>query len=178
MRSSPVALVSARRMRDGDSLQLPWFQHTSCRDRALPTVAQPELAESGPDVSAARLRVHPRILRGWEERFAPLLAEHICRKRKGQAGRRWYLDETYLDETYLKVKGKGFLVPRHRPGRQSMDSMLSATWDMTAAQHFFRSGQSMANVLPAQVTTDGHSCFLELQTGETVSSDSGTCGDR
>ncbi len=40
-------------------------------------------------------------VREWEERFAPLLAEHIRRKRKGKMGRRWY-----VDETYLKVKGK------------------------------------------------------------------------
>src|SRR3954449_7196048 len=40
-------------------------------------------------------------VREWEERFAPLLAEHIRRKRKGKVGRRWY-----VDETYLKVNGK------------------------------------------------------------------------
>jgi putative transposase len=40
-------------------------------------------------------------VRDWEERFTPLLAEHIRRKRKGKACRRWY-----VDETYLKVKGK------------------------------------------------------------------------
>jgi putative transposase len=40
-------------------------------------------------------------VREWEERFAPLLAEQIRRKRKGKLGRRWY-----ADETYIKVKGK------------------------------------------------------------------------
>ena len=40
-------------------------------------------------------------VREWEERFAPLLAGHIRRKRKGKPGRRWY-----VDETYLKIKGK------------------------------------------------------------------------
>ena len=34
-------------------------------------------------------------VRDWEERFAPLLAEHIRGKRKGKVGRRWYADETY-----------------------------------------------------------------------------------
>ena len=33
--------------------------------------------------------------REWEERFAPLLAEQLRRKRKGRAGRRWYVDETF-----------------------------------------------------------------------------------
>ena len=40
-------------------------------------------------------------VREWEERFAPLLAEQLRRKRKGKVGSRWY-----VDETYLKVKGK------------------------------------------------------------------------
>src|SRR5689334_25441581 len=40
-------------------------------------------------------------VREWEERFAPLLADRIRRKRKGKVGRRWY-----VDETYIKVKGK------------------------------------------------------------------------
>lgn len=31
-------------------------------------------------------------VREWEERFAPLLAEHLCRKRKGKTGSRWYVD--------------------------------------------------------------------------------------
>jgi putative transposase len=33
-------------------------------------------------------------VREWEQRFAPLLAEHLRRKRKGKAGSRWYVDET------------------------------------------------------------------------------------
>ena len=32
-------------------------------------------------------------VRDWEKRFAPLLGEHLRRKRKGKAGSRWYLDE-------------------------------------------------------------------------------------
>lgn len=40
-------------------------------------------------------------VRAWEERFAPLLAEQLRRKRKGQSGRQWF-----VDETYVKVRGK------------------------------------------------------------------------
>src|SRR3954454_17786776 len=48
-------------------------------------------------------------VRDWEERFAPLLAEHLRRKRKGKLGHRWY-----VDETYLKSKWKMLLpVSRH-----------------------------------------------------------------
>jgi transposase-like protein len=94
-------------------------------------------------------------VREWEERFAPLLAEQIRRKRKGKVGRRWY-----VDETYLKVKGKWCYLYRaiDRDGNL-VDSMLSATRDMYAAQRFFRSAQSVANTVPTQVTTDGHDSY-------------------
>jgi len=84
-------------------------------------------------------------VRDWEERFAPLLAERIRRKRKGKIGRRWY-----VDETYLRVKGKWCYLYR---------AMLSATRDMDAAQRFFRSAQSMITAAPKQVTTDGHDSY-------------------
>src|ERR671919_2222553 len=91
-------------------------------------------------------------VREWEARFAPLLTEHLRRKRKGKAGKRWY-----VDETYLKVKGKWCYLYRaiDREGNL-VDSMLSATRDMNAAQRFFRSARSMVNSAPTQVTTDGH----------------------
>ncbi|GHP00306.1 hypothetical protein KSF_103530 [Reticulibacter mediterranei] len=40
-------------------------------------------------------------VRDWEVRFAPLLAEHLRVNRCGQAGKSWY-----VDETYIKVHGK------------------------------------------------------------------------
>src|SRR3954470_8035589 len=94
-------------------------------------------------------------VREWEERFTPLLAEHIRRKRKGKAGRRWY-----VDETYLKVKGRWCYLYRaiDREGNL-VDSMLSPTRDMAAAQRLFRSAQSMVNSTPTQVTTDGHDSY-------------------
>ena len=33
-------------------------------------------------------------VRDWEARFAPLLADQLRRKRHGQAGKSWYVDET------------------------------------------------------------------------------------
>jgi putative transposase len=110
-------------------------------------------------------RVNTALLRGfeftheavreWEERFAPLLADQIRRKRKGKVGRRWY-----VDETYLKVKGKWCYLYRaiDRDGNL-VDSMLSPTRDMDAAQRFFLSARSMVNSVPTQVTTDGHGSY-------------------
>lgn len=92
-------------------------------------------------------------VRDWEERFAPLLAEHVRRRRK--VGGRWY-----VDETYLKVKGKWSYLYRaiDREGNL-VDSMLSATRDMAAAQRFFRGALSVVGEAPQQVTTDGHDSY-------------------
>ena len=40
-------------------------------------------------------------IRDWEARFAPLIRDQLRTKRRGQAGKSWY-----VDETYLKVHGK------------------------------------------------------------------------
>ena len=94
-------------------------------------------------------------VRDWEERFAPLIAEQLRRNRKGKVGRRWY-----VDETYLKVKGKWSYLYRaiDRDGNL-VDSLLSATRDMAAAQRFFCSTLSVVNEAPKQVTTDGHDSY-------------------
>jgi len=36
-------------------------------------------------------------VRDWETRFAPLMAEQLRARRRGQAGRSWYVDETYVN---------------------------------------------------------------------------------
>jgi putative transposase len=94
-------------------------------------------------------------VREWEERFAPLLAEQLRCKRKGKVGRRWY-----VDETYLKVTGKWCYLYRaiDREGNL-VDSMLSETRDMAAAQSFFRGAVSAMGKIPRQVTSDGHDSY-------------------
>ena len=94
-------------------------------------------------------------VREWEERFAPLLAEQLRCKRKGKVGRRWY-----VDETYLKIKGKWSYLYRaiDREGNL-VDSMLSATRDMAAAQRFFRGAVSVTGKVSRQVTSDGHDSY-------------------
>src|SRR4051794_17109176 len=86
-------------------------------------------------------------VREWEERFAPLLAEQLRRKRKGKVGRRWY-----VDETYLKIKGKWCYLYRATDREGNLvDSMLSGTRDMAAAQRFFRSTLSVVDKPPKQI---------------------------
>lgn len=40
-------------------------------------------------------------IRDWEVRFAPLITEQLRTRRRGQAGKSWY-----VNETYVKVHGK------------------------------------------------------------------------
>ena len=69
----------------------------------------------------------------WEARFAPLLAEHLRTKRRGQAGPSWY-----VDETYMRVKGKWCYLYRAIDDEGNLvDSCLSEKRDMAATQQFF-----------------------------------------
>ena len=65
-----------------------------------------------------------------------------------------------IDETYLKVHGRWCYLYRaiDREGNL-IDTMLSATRDMRAAQRFFRSARSVAGFVPDRVTTDGHNSY-------------------
>ena len=69
-------------------------------------------------------------VRDWEARFAPLLADKLRAKRKGQAGRSWH-----VDETYIKVAGVWYYLYRaiDRDGNL-VDSLLSDHRDMDAAK--------------------------------------------
>ena len=66
----------------------------------------------------------------------------------------------YADETYLKVDGRWCYLYRaiDRDGNL-IDTMLSATRAMRAAQRFFRSARSVAGFVPDRVTTDGHNSY-------------------
>ncbi len=94
-------------------------------------------------------------VREWEARFAPLLAERLRAKRRGQVGRSWY-----VDETYIKVHGAWCYLYRaiDRDGNL-VDARLSATRDMAAAQQFFRQAVATVGHLPERVTTDGHDAY-------------------
>ena len=91
-------------------------------------------------------------VREWEARFAPLLANKLRARRKGQAGRSWHVDETYIrvggiwKYLYRAIDRDGNLV----------DSMLSEHRDMDAAKRFFRGALEIAEQGPERVTTDDH----------------------
>jgi transposase-like protein len=94
-------------------------------------------------------------VREWEERLAPLLTEQLHRRHQGKVGRCWY-----GDETYLKGSGRwGYLYRAIDREGNLVDSMLSATRGMAAAQRVFQKALSVAGEVPQPVTTDGHASY-------------------
>ncbi len=89
-------------------------------------------------------------VRDWEERFAPIFADPLRAKRKGKAGQKWY-----VDETYVKVKGPWCYLYRamDQEGNR-VDSRLSQQRDLAAAKAFFEQTQDVAE-RPDSVVTDG-----------------------
>ena len=61
---------------------------------------------------------------------------------------------------HLKVEGQ-WRYPYRAIDRDGnlIDTMLSPTRDMKAAQRFFRSARSVAGFVPDRVTTDGHNSY-------------------
>lgn len=94
-------------------------------------------------------------VRVWERQFAPLIAEQLRTKRRGQAGLSWY-----VDETSVKVKGKWcYLYRAIDHDGNLVDSMLSEKRDMEAAQRFFTQALAVIGHVPERVTTDGHASY-------------------
>jgi putative transposase len=94
-------------------------------------------------------------VRDWEERFAPLIADQLRTKRHGQAGKSWY-----VDETYIKVRGKWcYLYRAIDHDGNLVDSRLSEKRGMDAAQQFFAQALAVVGHTPETVTTDGHRSY-------------------
>jgi putative transposase len=94
-------------------------------------------------------------VRDWEARFAPLIADQLRTKRRGQAGGSWY-----VDETYIKVHGKWCYLYRAIDHDGSLvDSRLSEKRDMDAAKQFFKQAMAVVGHAPESVTTDGHRSY-------------------
>src|SRR4051794_40960722 len=94
-------------------------------------------------------------VREWEAKLTPALAEDLRRRRRGKAGRSWYVDETYINVDgrwcylYRAIDRTGTLV----------DVLFSEHRDMKAAGAFFRSAKAVTGLTPDRVTTDGHDSY-------------------
>jgi transposase-like protein len=94
-------------------------------------------------------------VREWEARCAPLLSAQLKAKRRGQAGKSWY-----VDETYVKVNGRWHYLYRaiDREGNL-VDTMLSPIRDLEAAKAFFKQAVETVGHKPERVTTDGNDAY-------------------
>jgi putative transposase len=94
-------------------------------------------------------------VREWEAKLTPAMAEDLRRRRRGKAGRSWY-----VDETYIKVEGRWRYLYRaiDRSGAL-VDVMFSERRNMAAAKAFFRSAKAVTGGTPDRVTTDGHDSY-------------------
>lgn len=94
-------------------------------------------------------------VRDWETRFAPLMADQLRARRRGQAGRSWY-----VDETYIRIHGKWcYLYRAIDHDGNLVDSRLSEKRDMDAAKQFFTQAVAVVGHVPTSVTTDGHRSY-------------------
>lgn len=109
-----------------------------------------------PEMFAVRGMVFSyEAVRDWEAKLTPALAEELRRKRRGKAGRSWY-----VDETYLKVDGRWCCVYRAIDSSGALiDVLFSEHRDMKAAKAFFRSAKAVTGITPGRVTTDGHDSY-------------------
>src|SRR3954467_11652957 len=88
-------------------------------------------------------------VREWEAKLTPALAENLRRRRRGQVGRSWH-----VDETYLKVHGRWCYLYRAIDQHGTLvDVLFSEHRDMAAAQAFFRSAKAVTGITPDRVTT-------------------------
>jgi putative transposase len=96
---------------------------------------------------------HPRNGKRLGNSICPVARrDQLRRKRYGQAGRSWY-----VDETYIKVHGKWcYLYRAIDHDGNLVDSMLSEKRNMEAAKRFFKQAVAVVGATPQQVTTDGH----------------------
>jgi len=94
-------------------------------------------------------------IRDWEARFAPLITEQLRMKRRGQAGRSWY-----VDETYIRVHGKWcYLYRAIDHDGNLVDSRLSEKRDMDAAQQFFKQAMAVVGHALEHITSDGQRSY-------------------
>ena len=103
--------------------------------------------------------VSHECIRQWEAKLLPVMGEAL-RKRRHGAGR-WVWSELVLltkPTSRSMAAGATCIGAIDRDGNL-IDTMLSATRDMKAAQRFFRSARSVVGFVPDRVTTDGHNSY-------------------
>ena len=96
-------------------------------------------------------------IRTWEFRFAPMVTDRLRSKRRGKAGRSWY-----VDETYIKVSGRWcYLYWAIDRDGNLLDSMLSEHRDREASRRFLRRLIDAQGHKPLRLATDKHPAYTK-----------------
>jgi putative transposase len=91
----------------------------------------------------------------WQEKFAPLITDELKNGRKGQADKRWKVDETLIkvgdkfNYYYHAIDSTGKLV----------DTKLSSVRTSESTSAFFKQAVSTVGHKPEQVTTDKETSY-------------------
>ena len=94
-------------------------------------------------------------IRLWVKRFGPLMAMELRKNRKEQAGKSWY-----VDETYILIDGRWCYLYRAKDREGNLiDVYLSPIRDKKAAIKFFKSAIEVTGVTPDRITTDKHPSY-------------------
>jgi putative transposase len=97
-------------------------------------------------------------VRVWEAKLLPVMGDALRKRRHGtgrRSGRSWS-----VDGPYPKIRGRRCYLYRaiDRAGNL-VDTMLSESRDMKAAQALFRSAKATTGFAPDRVKTDGHGSY-------------------
>src|SRR4051794_15058422 len=107
-----------------------------------------------PEMFAVRGMVFSyEAVREWEAKLAPALAEEPRRRRRGKAGRSWYVDET----SRSRAAGATSIARSTAPARSwTCCSASTATWRRRGRSS---ARKAVTGVTPDRVTTDGHDSY-------------------
>src|SRR5712692_7639060 len=91
----------------------------------------------------------------WVQRYAPEMERRLRRRLKPTS------DSWRVDETYIRVKGKWTYLYRAVDSTgATIDFLLSAHWDASAAKRFFQKAlRSVGHPTPRVINVDKHPCY-------------------
>jgi len=94
-------------------------------------------------------------IRLWFNQLGVLLGKSLRKKRRGKAGKSWF-----VDETYVKVSGQWCYLYRACDKKgELIDCFLSPTRDKKSAMAFFKSAIDVVGHEPEKVTTDKNPAY-------------------
>ena len=104
--------------------------------------------------------VSHETIRNWEFRFAPMVSERLRAKRRGHAGRSWYLDETQTSTQPTRRPFAGSSVARCCTARTSTSTTVSSRIIGHSSNATTRCWVSADSIQPAVSALPSTSCAI------------------